>query len=595
MNTRKPFNRNAFEIAAIVRENLKLCKLQRMVGLGIASGHVFKRHPTGEDIVLVHPEPRLLFCGETPCYPSQMKTVAAISESAGRLRLWSSFFWAALFLVVSIFSTLPAIAQDAAGKRVALVIGNGAYEHVPALKNPANDATDLATTLGELGFEVTLHTDKAQSGMLDVLREFRLTADAAEIALVYFAGHGIEIDRQNYLLPIDAQLQNDTDVNFEAITLETLMFAASGAERLSMIIVDACRDNPFKTTMKRSNASRSIGQGLAAVEPSRNTLVAYAAKEGTTAADGIGRNSPYASALISALQEPRIEVGLMMRRVRDDVLNATAGRQEPFVYGSLSADEIFLNDPDKRAPSEPEFVVTDGDVEDVPLASVAEIVLWKSIKEDAPVADVKAYLELYPNGFFADLARTRIAKAGGAARRVASTPKTDNSPEKVSTLARVLNRDELIEVQERLSVLGHSLGPADGIIGKRTEAAIRQYEKSKDLPLSGQASVEVLTALRAQVGDAEVASWRAEQARKAKPTPKAKKALSKAKKTPARPKTTAKAATPKPKTTQKVVTKKVVTKPKAKTSQFWRGKSTVFKCDLPNWKQREGVAKDQRV
>ncbi len=464
----------------------------------------------------------------------------------------------------------PLHAQEAAQKRVALVIGNGAYENAPGLNNPKNDAADVAAALSDVGFGVLLQTDLSQSVMLDTLRSFRRSADGAEIALIYFAGHGIEIDRQNYLLPVDAVLERDTDINFEAVKLETMIFAASGAARLSMIIVDACRDNPFATSMKRGNASRSIGQGLRAVEPTRNTLVAYAAKEGTVAFDGTGRNSPYANALIASLREPGLEVGLMMRRVRDDVLKTTGGKQEPFVYGSLSADQIFLNDTRNPPSGPPEIVSTDGALVDVPQASASEILFWKSISETSEVADLKAYLELYPDGFFAETARARLREAEDAVPRGEAIASVE--PERVPSVqvqkaeeTRALTRAELVELQQRLSVLGHELGRADGIAGSRTEAAIRAFETSENMAVAGLATVVVLEVLRERVSETELKSWQAKQAARVQP----KKTTPTRPKTAAKPKTTTKpAATAKKPSAPPKQTTTTVKKPDAKYKQF---------------------------
>ena len=421
----------------------------------------------------------------------------------------------ALLIVILMTLMVPLQAQETGAKRIALVIGNGAYENVPELRNPRNDSADLAAALTAVGFEVLLHTDQTQGSMLDTFRGFRRSSNGAEIALIYFAGHGIEIDRQNYLLPVDAVLETDSDINFEAVPLETMMFAAGGATRLSMVIVDACRNNPFSASMHRSDSSRSIGRGLSAVEPTKNTLVAYAAKEGTTAADGAGRNSPYASALIESLQHPNLEVGLMMRRVRDDVLNSTGGQQEPFVYGSLSAEQIFLNDTRVLSPVEPESVVAKE-----PNASAAEIAFWQSISGNSETSELQSYLDLYPNGLFTELARARIGNIGGVTPQPEDpfsliVPESD-APKRDS--GRDLTRGEIVELQERLSALGHSLGPADGIAGQRTEAAIRDFERAENLPISGRATLPVFSALREQLKDSDLENWRSKQSARAPST-----------------------------------------------------------------------------
>ena len=212
------------------------------------------------------------------------------------------------------------------------------YAHAPSLANPLNDATDIGAALDRLGFSVTRLDNASRAELWDGLQKFSLAASASEMAVVFYAGHGIEVDKRNFLIPVDASLLSDADVEFEAVPMDLLSRAVERAKGLRLIILDACRDNPFAVAMQRAGATRSIGRGLASVELSGETLVAYAAKEGTVAADGEGRNSPYTTALLAHLEEPGLEVGLMFRKVRDAVLAETGGRQEPFVYGSLSSE-----------------------------------------------------------------------------------------------------------------------------------------------------------------------------------------------------------------------------------------------------------------
>ena len=191
-----------------------------------------------------------------------------------------------------------------AAQRAALVIGNGAYAHAPALANPLNDAADVGAALGRLGFSVTRLENTGYAALRRGLLEFQRAASASEVAVVFYAGHGIEVDRHNFLVPVDARLASDQDVEFEAVPLELVSRAVERASGLRLVILDACRENPFAVNMQRAGATRSIGRGLARVEPSGETLIAYAAKEGTVAADGAGKNSPYTGALLSHLEEP---------------------------------------------------------------------------------------------------------------------------------------------------------------------------------------------------------------------------------------------------------------------------------------------------
>ena len=224
------------------------------------------------------------------------------------------FVLAALLVLVC----QPALAE----KRVALVIGNSTYQNVAPLANPVNDGTVMASTLKDAGFDVVdFRRDLPAAETRRVLRDFADRVRDADIAVVYYAGHGIEVDGANYLIPVDARLERDTDVYDEAFSLDRVLIAVEPARKLRLVILDACRDNPFAKTMKRTVASRAIGQGLAKVEPtSPNVLIAYSAKAGSTAADGDGKNSPFTIALSKHLTTPGLDVRRAFGYVRDDVL-----------------------------------------------------------------------------------------------------------------------------------------------------------------------------------------------------------------------------------------------------------------------------------
>jgi tetratricopeptide (TPR) repeat protein len=230
--------------------------------------------------------------------------------------------------------------------RVALVIGNSAYRSVPVLPNPRHDAGAVAEALRQAGFQtVELATDLDRDGMVQALRRFRVEADRADWALVYFAGHGIEIDRVNYLIPVDAQLIDDRDVKVETVSYDDLLNTVGGARGLRLIILDACRVNPFKDRMHRAIASRSAtDRGLAAPpEPDAGTLVAYSARDGQVAADDVdGVNSPFARAFVTQLKVPGLEVRRLFDFIRDDVMEATRRRQQPFTYQSLPGRKEYF-------------------------------------------------------------------------------------------------------------------------------------------------------------------------------------------------------------------------------------------------------------
>lgn len=241
-------------------------------------------------------------------------------------------------------SPAPKSAVPSGTRRVAMVIGNSNYTHAGALRNPANDARALVKAFRAAGFtEVIEHYDLGLAAMMGALKAFGDKASGAEWAVIYFAGHGIEMGGTAFLLPTDAKLEQDTHVADEAIPLERMLQKAEAATRLRLVILDACRNNPFAARMvRRSSAVRSIGRGLPQIEPEGDVLVAYATKHGTTALDGDGENSPYAMSLVKRMVEPNVDVRVMFGRVRDDVRGATRGQQEPYTYGSIGGDLHFF-------------------------------------------------------------------------------------------------------------------------------------------------------------------------------------------------------------------------------------------------------------
>jgi hypothetical protein len=240
-------------------------------------------------------------------------------------------------------SVLPTPANiSEPGRRVALVIGNGQYKHVPTLPNANHDAEALARTLEASGFEsVTLRSNLRREEIVSALAAFARIADTADWAVVYYSGHGIESRGVNYMIPVDAELKVDRDIDLEAVDASKVLAALEGTKKLKLVILDACRDNPFFNQMKRTVATRSISRGLARIEPDAGVLIVYSAKHGETALDGEGQNSPFATALMNRIQTPNLEIRRLFDLVRDDVLATTNHRQQPFSYGSLSGSEDF--------------------------------------------------------------------------------------------------------------------------------------------------------------------------------------------------------------------------------------------------------------
>lgn len=304
----------------------------------------------------------------------------------------------AIFVAGLLWTPLgPALAKD---RRVALVVGVGAYEAVAPLANPVPDAEAVADLLREAGFElVTARTNLRNLEFKRALREFEESAAEADIAVVFYAGHGIEANDRNYLIPADAKLANERDLDDEAIALDRLITAAEPARRLRLIILDACRDNPFTAKIKRRVATRAIHAGLAKVEPpSADTLIAYAAKDRSVAFDGADKHSPFTTALLKNLTIPGLDIRLAFGRVRDDVLQATGRRQEPFVYGSLGGGTIAL-----MPATEP--------AQQVALSTGSGMKADYEIVERVGKREAwNVFLQTYPSGFYADLARLHLAR-----------------------------------------------------------------------------------------------------------------------------------------------------------------------------------------
>jgi hypothetical protein len=337
-------------------------------------------------------------------------------NSPGYIKLRGVFLAAALLLVCQ-----PAFAE----KRIALVIGNSAYRNVAPLPNPVNDSAAFAATLKAAGFDVVdSRQDLPAAETRRALRDFADRARDADIAVVYYAGHGMEVDGTNYLVPVDARLERDTDVFDEAFSLDRVLLAIEPARQLRLVILDACRDNPFAKVMKRTVASRAIGRGLAKIEPtSPNTLIAYSAKAGSTALDGDSKNSPFTAALVRHIATPGLDVRKAFGFVRDDVLKDTGYKQEPFVYGSLGGDDVPL------VPARPS-VATPVSNPQAETRRDYELALQIGNKDA-----LNAFLAQYPDGFYANLARIQLAKIAAEETGAAATEKARLAEQERARLA----------------------------------------------------------------------------------------------------------------------------------------------------------------
>jgi len=319
--------------------------------------------------------------------------------------------------------TLIALSADeaAALRRVALVIGNAKYVHAGALANTVNDARAIAAVLKRAGFDVVdERIDMGVVAMKRAVRDFTQIASGADIAVIYYSGHGIEAAGVNYLIPVDAKLADAYDVEDETLPLDRLMLATSGVKSLSLIILDACRENPFLRNGVSPVTRAVAGHTLVEQPTAANTLIAYAAKAGSLSYDGAGPNSPFTTALVRHIAEPGLDIRLALGKVRDDVLEATGRRQEPYVYGSLGGAPVSL------VPAEPAAVAAD------PLAATAAD--YADAERAGTPEAWRAFIAVHhEGGFYVELARAqlnRVAKLQPTPTPVAVAPA---APDKVET------------------------------------------------------------------------------------------------------------------------------------------------------------------
>jgi hypothetical protein len=291
-------------------------------------------------------------------------------------------------LIASVALSATARAQD----KVALVIGNSKYVNVDPLPNPANDARVIAKALRDIGFDVTDGFDLARDGMEQQIREFLRKAENAAVRLFYYAGHGLQVDDRNYLVPVNTRLERASDLSFETIGLDSVLENLDAASRTNIIILDACRNNPFtKAFSSRNGAGRAfaVQRGLAPSNPGGGTLIAFSTKPGAVALDGNGANSPFTEALARHLRTPGLEVRQMFTRVRADVIAATRGEQYPWDNSGLLSD-VYLaglgKDPGRAEPPR---------VNTVPAQGAADIA-WSAIKDFSVAAVFEDFAKKYP-------------------------------------------------------------------------------------------------------------------------------------------------------------------------------------------------------
>jgi uncharacterized caspase-like protein len=249
-------------------------------------------------------------------------------------------------IVISILIVATPISSSEAGERVALVIGNSAYRYTTPLANPVNDAEDMAAALSGLGFQVTKRVDLDKAGMDRALQEFAVALKGARLGVFLYAGHGLQVSGQNHLVPVDAKLESPSGLDFETVRLDVVQRLMENESETNLLFLDACRDNPLLRNLRRSMGARSsaVGSGLAAQEAGSGTLISFSTQPGNIALDGVGRNSPFAAALVSRIKTPEKSLPAILIQVRNDVMKATGKRQVPWEHSALTS-EVFLVPP----------------------------------------------------------------------------------------------------------------------------------------------------------------------------------------------------------------------------------------------------------
>jgi hypothetical protein len=393
--------------------------------------------------------------------------------------------------VLALLCALAALAMPAAAKaekRVALVIGNAAYQNTTPLTNPSNDAADVAALLRRLEFEVVEGRDLDKRSMERLIRTFGTKLAGADVALFYYAGHGLQVGGQNFMVPTDARLSAEGDVDFESLPLNLVIKQMEREAKTSLILLDACRDNPLARNLARTMGTRSaqVGQGLAEVRTGVGTLIAFSTQPGYVALDGTGRNSPYTEAWLKYAEMPGKDIGAVLVDVRNDVLKATNGRQVPWEHTSLTG-QVYLR---SITPAPTDAGAPTARTYDKEL----EVAFWNSVKDSKSPTVVEAYLERYPNGTFAGLARVLAAQLKDEAKaavvpkqpekgdepstKVASLPPGDMKPQPApdpQVLARAL--------QTELKRVGCDPGPVDGRWGDKARDALGSFARSVKIAL----------------------------------------------------------------------------------------------------------------
>lgn len=439
-------------------------------------------------------------------------------------------FIAAIAMIVTLLANVN---SANAVERVALIIGNSSYQKAAELKNPRNDAEEIAKLLTKFGFRVLKGIDVDQFNFRILVRAFTREIKEARLALFYYAGHGLQVGQRNFLLPVDAELKEEADLDFESVELGFILKQMERGKRTNIILMDACRDNPFAANLARNMGTRSasIGRGLAPLETGVGTFVGFATQPGNVALDGQSTNSPFTKAIIKHLAEPGLDIGVMMRRVREEVIAETKGKQVPWSNSSLVGDSVVLNQTARQILVEPKVPQSTPSANSSPKPSATlsnsngssssaaainanvalELSYWNTIKDSQSPALLQSYITQYPNGTFVGLAKAMIAAL--AAGQPAKQPLKKEPPKQqlaaidpdqnaVTQKAEPEPVDKIAlatDLQGELRRLGCIAARPDGIWGRNSRAALKRYGRHAGLQMASlEPTQEILYNLKSQ-------------------------------------------------------------------------------------------------
>src|SRR6202051_392255 len=402
-----------------------------------------------------------------------------------------------LIVALSVVGMLMTAHAAKADRRVAFVVGNGAYKNVAQLPNPPIDAKAMAAVLRNVGFEVVEGTNLTRDAMTDRLLEFGKKAQGADVAVFFYAGHGIAIAGTNYLLPIAADIKSEMDVKLgAAVNIDLTLDQTMSDAKVKLVFLDACRDNPFAAKIKSNASTRSVsvGSGLAEMKSGEGTLIAFAPGPGQTALDGKeGTNSPFTRALIAHIATPGVEIQQAMTEVRAQVNEETHKGQLPWGHTNLIGS-VYLNPTAAPAPGAAPAApsASPGAVASTSSSGTdVELEFWRSVKESNKPEELNAYLTSYPNGQFKSLALARIASLENGPSTTTRNLTTGVDPATFTDEANQTTDDQIgldkgqrRDVQRRLTGLGFDT-KVNGKFDDDTRSVIRRWQAARGYPSSG--------------------------------------------------------------------------------------------------------------